>query len=240
MTFDEIALSLTVEMLRKSGVREWDEPDTRAAITTAAVEMAAYIYGNSLMATSKTLVAAMDGTPPQISFADHGGDFSPANNLEVGTPTDCQISLTGVANGAARQSVKVDLGAVRALLYSVRAAIELAATPTAGNTIDFYWAPSGSGTAGTANPGNISGTDAAYAGYSSNLTATLPQLQYIGSLVCTAQATGTVQYGEVGTFMPRERYGSLVVVNNSGAAVHSDDVECNVVFDPIVPQGQAA
>lgn len=192
------------------------------------------------MATSKTLVAAMDGTPPQISFADHAGDFSPANNLEVGTPTDCQISLASVANAAARQSAKVDLGSVRGLLYSVRAAFELAATPTAGNTISLYWAPSGSGTAGTANPGNVSGSDAAYTGYSSNLTATLPQLQYIGDFVCTAQATGTVQYGEVGTFMPRERYGSLVVVNNSGAAIHSDDVECNVVFDPIVPQGQAA
>ena len=239
MTFDELALAITLKLIDKSGVREWNEPELRESITLAALEMAAALYTGSAMATSKTLVAAMDGTPAQISFADHANDFSPANNLEVGTPTDCQISLASVSNAAARQSAKVDLGATRGLLYSVRAAIDIAATPTAGNTVDFYWAPSGNATAGTANPGNVSGSDAAYTGYSSNLTATLPQLQYIGSMVCTAQATTTVQYAEVGTFMPRERYGSLVVVNNSGAAIHSDDVECNVVFDPIVPQGQA-
>jgi hypothetical protein len=192
------------------------------------------------MATSKTLVAAMDDTPPQILFRD-STDYAPAtaNVLTVGTPTACQLDLTSVSNAAARQSTKVDLGAVRGLLYAVRAAMEIAATPVAGSLISLYWAPSPNATAGTANPGAVTGADAAYAGYSSNLTATLPQLQFIGDFVCTAQATGTVQVAEIGTFLPRERYGSLVVVNNSGAAMHSDAVDMSVVFDPIVPQGQA-
>src|SRR3954466_15710006 len=99
------------------------------------------------------------------------------------------ITMTSVANAAARQSVKLDLGASRAAAYYLRCDNEIAATPTAGNTIDYYWAPSSSATAGTDNPGGVGGTDSAYAGYSSNLTASLPQLQFIGSMVCTAQAT---------------------------------------------------
>lgn len=143
------------------------------------------------------------------------------------------ITLTSVANTAARQSVKLDLGATRAELYAVRAAFEIAATPTAGTTIDLYWAPSSSSTAGTDNPGNISGTDAAYTGYSSNLTASLKQLLPIGSFVCTAQATSTVQAAFVGFFKPPLRYGSLVVVNNSGAALHSSATNMVITFTPI-------
>ena len=94
---------------------------------------------------NKILIAVQDGTPPQISFADHSNDFSPtaANNLEVGTPTDVNMQLASVADDAARQSDKADLGAVRAKEYGVRAAIEFAATPTAGAVVEFYWAPSG-------------------------------------------------------------------------------------------------
>ena len=44
--------------------------------------------------------------------------------------------------------------------------------------------------------------------------------------------------GEVGIFSPPERYGSLIVKNESGAAFHSDDVESHIVFDPIVPEIQ--
>jgi hypothetical protein len=145
---------------------------------------------------------------------------------------DAAITLASVANAAARQSVKLDLGATRGLIYRVRAALELAATPTAGNTVDLYWAPSPSGTAGTDNPGGVSGTDAAYAGYSSNLTASLKQLVFIGSFVCTTQTTATVQKAFVGSFVPPNRYGSLVVVNNSGAAIHSSDTNCEIVLTP--------
>ena len=184
----------------------------------------------------------MDGTPKQICFCDAGGDFSPtaANDLRKATPTEAQLSLASVADAAARQSTKVDLGEVRSPLYKVRAAFELAATPVAGDIIELYWAPSPSGTAGVANAANVTGADAAYAGYSANLAASVLQLDLIGVFVCTAQATGTVQVAECGLFSPSERYGSLVVKNESGAAFHSDDVECHVVLDPVFEQGQAA
>lgn len=189
---------------------------------------------------NKVLVQAQDGTPPQISFADHATDFSPtaANSLEVGTPTDVQLDLTTITNGSFRQSAKVDLGENRAALYAVRAALEFATAPTAGNRVNLYWAPSGSATAGTANPAGASGSDAAYAGYSSNAAASILQAQFIGSFVCTAQATTTVQVGECGVFSPTERYGSLIVENASGVSTMSDAVESHIVFDPQVDEIQ--
>lgn len=193
---------------------------------------------------NKILVQAQDGTPKQIVFADHATDFSPtaANDLRISTDgsneTDVQLDLTSVANAAFRQSAKVDLGENRAAQYHVRAAVEMAATPTAGNTIRFYWAPSASGTAGTGNPGAVSGSDSAYTGYSSDGSASVKQLMLIGALVLAARATSTVQVGEVGLFSPPERYGSLVVENAGGSAFHSDAVEIHIVFDPILPEVQ--
>lgn len=146
---------------------------------------------------------------------------------------DAAITLASLANAAGRQAVKLDLGSTRAAAYDVYVDAEIAATPTAGASIDIYWAPSSSATAGTDNPGNVTGTDAAYAGYSSNLTATLPQLQYVGSLITTAQATATVQKGYAGRFSPAQRYGSLVYVNNSGAALHSTDTNQQVRLVPV-------
>ena len=194
------------------------------------------------MAAGDVLLKEQDGTPKQIVFRD-STDFSPAaaNDLRKGSPTLVQFDMTSLGNGSYRQSDKVDLGALRASAYAVRAALEFSATPTAGNTVEFWWAPSPSATAGTANAGGVSGADGAYTGYSSNADASVQQLDRIGVFVCTAQATGTVQVGEViGYLIPKERYGSLVEKNGGGSAMHSDAVECHVVLDPIVEQGQSA
>lgn len=193
---------------------------------------------------SKILVQEQDGTPKQIVFADHANDFSPtsANDLRISTDgsneADYDIELANVADDGARQSVKADLGENRALEYSVRAAFEFAATPTAGDTVELFWAPSHKAAAGNGNPGNVSGADAAYTGYSSNLDESLKQLEYIGPFIVTVQTTPTVQVGEVAVFAPSQRYGSLVVVDRAGAAFHSDDVECHIVFDPVTPESQ--
>ena len=186
----------------------------------------------------------MDGTPKQIVFADHAGDFNPTASNDLRKTTDgsqeldVQLALASVADAAGRQSTKVDLGENRAQAYQVRVAFEMAATPTAGDVIELYWATSWSSSTGTANPGNITGIDSAYAGYSSNLAASVKQLLWIGNFVCTAQTTATVQVSEVGLFSPPERYGVLVVKNESNAAFHSDDVECHVVFDPYILEVQ--
>ena len=159
---------------------------------------------------------------------------------QTGTPKvfkssggDAAITLASLSNAGGRQSVKLDLGATIASTIAVKADFEIAATPTAGATIDLYWAPSSSATAGTDNPGGVNGTDSNYTGYSSNVAASAQQLIFLGSFICTSQATSTVQKMIIGVFRPTNRYGSLVVVNNSGAALHSSDTNMNVTFTPL-------
>lgn len=190
---------------------------------------------------NKILLTPNDGTPDQIVFCDAAGDFNPAaaNDLRDGTAgnrTTCQLSLASVADGAARQSAKVDLGAKWSRQYLVRAALEFASGLAAGDTCYLYWNPSQSVTAGNGNNGNCSGTDAAYTGYSSNLADSIYHLQFIGAFRMTAQATATIQVGTIGVFSPAHRYGSLVFI--AGDDMHSDDVECHIVFDPIIEEVQ--
>lgn len=176
------------------------------------------------------------GTP--IVFANtatHAPGASAANNLGVATN---QINLTSVTTNAGRQSDKVDLGANWARQIDVVAALEFAATPTAGNPVSLWWAPSPSATAGQAMPGNTTGADAAYAGYSSNLDDSANHLQFIGNFICTAQATGTIQVSYVGSFVPKFQYGSLVIKNASGASLHSDAVEMSVALFPVLDSQQ--
>jgi hypothetical protein len=146
---------------------------------------------------------------------------------------DAAMTPTSLANGSSYQGAKLDLGATRAYEYDVFLDVELAATPTAGNTIDVFWGPSSSATAATDNPGGMSGTDASYTGYSSNADASNPQLQYVGSHVCTAQATATVQKSFVGRFSPAQRYGSPMVRNGAGSAFHSTITNFQIRLVPV-------
>jgi hypothetical protein len=244
----QLRRDIYLALVAKSGVREWEQPEVNQTIWIAALDAAdglLGITGTDDMATSIALRKELNGTPKQIVFADHAGDFSPtsANDLRKTTDgsqeLDVQFSLASVANAAYRQSAKFDFGALYADEYDIRGAIEHAATPTAGNAWDLYLAYSTSATAGTGNSGAASGSDAAYTGYSSNAAAAVKQLHYIGSLICTSQATGTVQVIESqNSFSPKARYASLIILNGSGAAVHSDDVECNIVFNPVVLENQ--
>ncbi len=117
-----------------------------------------------------------------------------------------------------------------------------ASDPAAGGTIDFYWSHSESATAATGNTGKTSGADGAYTGYDTlTLAESLVHLQFIGTLTCGVNNdVDGVQFGAVGYFMPRARYGSLVVVNNLSVALHSDAVEMGVRFIPIFDDIQAA
>jgi hypothetical protein len=171
------------------------------------------------------------GTP--VIFADTT-DYGPAAANNFGSRTH-QLDLTSVADGAARQSAKADLGASRDVAYLVIGVFELAATPTAGEFVELYWAPSSSGTAATANVMGVSGSDAAYAGLGSDLANSVAGMQPIGVHKCTDDPTGTVQGSVVNAaFSPASRYGSVIVKNESGAAMHSDAVEMSVVLIPIV------
>jgi hypothetical protein len=150
-----------------------------------------------------------------------------------------QIDLTSLADGAARQGAKADLGATRAKQYRVLVGIEMDVAPASGATIDFHWAASPEATAAEVNPGGTSGADAGYTGTAGDsLDDSLDQLEFIGSLRLTSDAATVVQYGEVGMLSDLQRYGMPVVDNNGGQAFEGDAVEMFVALVPIVDEGQ--
>lgn len=171
------------------------------------------------------------------------GSFSPADagtNMTIGTPTDVLLTLAGVTSGAARQSDKFDFGATRAREYELLGCGDYTGeTPSATGQIDYYLAPSTSGTQGTGNVAGNSGADGAApdgALGSITLAEFLKQCQFIGSLFTHDGAV--VQNGYVGRFSPTSRHGQLVVVNNGGDAFEADDVEMHQVMNPIMDEIQ--
>lgn len=170
------------------------------------------------------------GTPIILGGAGHAPGATAANNLGVVTDV---ITLASLADDAARQSDQFDFLLQRPPMMGFDAAIEIAATPTAGETVEFWLAYSRHATAGQASPGNTTGVDGVYTGYSANLDPSLVQLSRIGIMKVTADATGTIQVATgIGFFIPKARYASLIVVNRTGAAFHSDNVEMSVAFYP--------
>ena len=179
----------------------------------------------------------------QLLFADHATDFgaapaTAANSLIVGTPTDVQLDLTGVAaSGGARASTKsADLGSPRPGDYVVQACLEFETAPTDGGVVYFYWASSPSGTAGTGNPAGLTGADEAH----TDTTGTLGQLQVVGRLLVR---NNVINIGYVGTFRPADQYGMLVVVNQADQALRSTATamdETHITMTPVFPDIQAA
>lgn len=177
----------------------------------------------------------------QLLFADHSGDFGAApttgaNSLIIGTPTDVQVDLTGIAaSGGARQSAKTaDLGATRAPLYRVDACIEFETAPSDGDQVDFYWCNSPSATAGTGNAAGLSGTDSAFTDTQGNLA----ELSYVGSL---SVRNNVIAIGEVGILVPYHRYGMLVIVNNADQSLRSTATamdETHITLTPIILEAQ--
>ena len=172
------------------------------------------------------------------------GSFTPVDpgtDWTIGSPTDVVLTLAGVAAAAARQSTKVDLGAVRAREYELLGCVDFTGeTITIPGTVDYYWAPSTSTTAGTGNIAGNSGIDAdAPAGALGSITLAefLLMCEFIGSL--SLHDGAVVQNGLVGVFSPSQRYGQLIVVNNCDSAFEDDDVEMHQVINPIVDEFQA-
>ncbi len=194
------------------------------------------------MTTNQILVKDAAATAPkQISFATHGSYVAAtANVIEIGTPTEVELSLLDLADGAAVQSVKADLGVARATRYVVTCCLEYqVAAPTTGTFVEFYWAASGQSGATVGNPGYTSGADGAYAGGDAELAEGIAQLQYIGVLVVSADIE--FQIADVGTFSPTHRYGMLVVKNETGQKIADTDIiETAVVMTPIVDDIAAA
>ncbi len=218
MTPLELARDIVAAFIAKSGVREWQDAETRAAIADATVDL---------------VMRILYGPPPwpdPMALPDYFKVEPGTAKTIKSSSGDAAITLTSVANAAARQAATLDLGANWARRWRLEVEYELAATPTAGNTISHLgsWQNASGG-----GQGNTSGSDAAYTGYSSNIDASIKQLEFLGDFVCTAQATATVQKGLVGVIVPKARYLNLVVYNNSGAAFHSSATNIVIRLTPL-------
>ena len=166
------------------------------------------------------------------SATDTGTDFE----IATGTTIDVVLTLSGVADGAAQQSAKADLGANRAKNYECLVTVDFTGeAPTLGQTVDIYWAPSTSGTAAKGNVAGNSGLDGVAPAGAVPATLTDDQFvlmcDYIGSLVITED--NEVQNGKVGVFSPSGRYGQIILFNNSGDVFETDNVEMAVFLTPI-------
>ncbi len=194
------------------------------------------------MATNQVLIRdAAAAAPKQISFAVHA-TYTPTggNIIEIGTPTEIELDLLDLTDGAAEQSAKADLGAVRASRYVVTCCIEYAvAAPTTATLVEFYWAASVQATAANGNPVYTTGVVGAYTGTPATLVEGIAQLQLIGVLVVSAD--NEFQIADVGVFSPKHRYGNLVVKNETGQTIcDTDIIETAVVMTPIVTDVAAA
>lgn len=176
----------------------------------------------------------------QFMFADHATDFgtapaTAANSLIIGSPTDVQIDLTGVAaSGGARQSAKADLTTPWSSMWAVNACIEFETAPADAGFVSLWWAGSPSLTAATGNPGGATGSDAAF----TDTVGNLGQFQFIGDLILR---NNVINIGHVGVFMPWFQYGSLVIVNQGSTALRSTATamdETHIVMTEIIPEVQ--
>lgn len=190
------------------------------------------------MATNEVLIK----TGAQFLFADHATDFgagpaTAANSLIIGTPTDVQLDLTGVAaSGGAREAAKTTLITPWAALWAVHACLESELAPTDGDAVHFYWGASPSSTAATGNPGGLTGSDAAF----TDTTGNLGQMQRIGTLTLR---NNVINIGKVGIFTPQFEHGILVVVNEADQALRSTATamdETHITMTEIIREIQAA
>lgn len=124
---------------------------------------------------------------------------------------DYTLTLTSLANDAAREGGKGDLGSTWARRWAVLFTSSVGSAATNGREVELWWGPSTSATAGTDNPSNLTGVDAAL----SNPDEVKVQSIFVGSLVLS-NARGTNVQKTWLTFFPPTQYGTPFVVNKSG------------------------
>lgn len=178
----------------------------------------------------------------QVRFLVAGSfvPVDPATDWTIGTPTDVVLTLASLGISAGRQSTKVDLGAIRAFEYSVFGCVDFTGeTPTVDTTVEYWWLPSTNATNANGNVAGNSGVDAAAPGGALG-SITLDEFKILGQSIGVLRIHdgGVVQNGYVGTFSPKERFGQLLVINESGDIFEADDVEMHQVMNPVVTEIQ--
>jgi len=162
-----------------------------------------------------------DATP--ITWKNTGGTYA--------------LTLTSLANNAAREGGKGDLTAVHAARYAARLELELAVAAAVGTVVELWWYSSTSATAGTDNTSVvITGVDAAWAP-ASGVDDNKHMLQFVGALVCSDAAAGT-RFRQEFVFFPALRYGGPVVVNKSGQALSATAANSFLTVIPLEDEVQ--
>lgn len=161
--------------------------------------------------------------------------YSPtAGQAFVATRTH-QLNLTSISAGAYRQGAKADIGGTTwADRWQMVVSIEPVSAPAAYGSYEFWVGFSDSSTAANNNPGNLSGSDAAYNGYGGAATdadESVGQLERVGQLVVSAD--DDVHVGSVGIVVPRLRYIIPLFRNSTSVSTESDAVEMCIALFPL-------
>jgi len=179
-------------------------------------------------------VLLKSGTP--VVWADTT-DYSPAGGV-IYTRTH-QIDLTSLADAAARQGAKADLGATRAARYVVRLCLEADVQLASAVTAEVYFGWSNHATVGLDNPAELTGADAAYTGTTGDSIAdSVKELDGPYVYVGTSDVAPIMLPMNIGILTPVQRYVSPVIVNNLDQALEGDAVEMYLALIPIVDEIQ--
>jgi hypothetical protein len=213
MEFAELALELARELIRKSGVREWQDMATWAAILQSACDGAntilSYTIEEEAMASEIYIV---EGATLLI-------------NGEVGA--DYAWSMEGIANGAGRLSTQIDLGAdPRPYMYRWRCQVQYQATPTAATDLRLRKVESD----GTYADDGLGEADAGLA------TEPVNARQFGAVKTIAAGTQVNIAGGVVEIY---EQYVSIAGWNASGATTNATDSNCKLFLTPISDQQQA-
>jgi hypothetical protein len=165
-------------------------------------------------------------------------DLVPGDPITLGTSSNTYALTMKNLGAVAQQSAKIDFGANYAQEWFADLLTKFGAAPTANLTMDIYIGYSGSGTAGTDNWAGCGGGDAAFSGYSGGSVAqSVQQLCRIGSL--SLDHNVGPQSGYVGAFTPKNRYGYIVWVNNSGQTTTNVDADHKLSLRPVNMRAEA-
>jgi len=134
------------------------------------------------------------------------------------------LTLTSLANNAGRKGDLHDFGANFPRIARFNLITKFSAAPTAGKTLDVYWATSGDNT-------NFSGALAAGDATQNDLYV-INQLRYVGSMPLLAVTTAQIVSW---AFALYSRYGFPVVMNNgAGQPLSGTAIDHALIVTPII------
>jgi len=146
------------------------------------------------------------------------------------TGGDKAMNLKNLANAGMREGVKsatlVDGTKGLPEILDIIVETKLQATPTDGKEFNLYIGFSDNSTAGTNNPGGLTGADAAVGDVDQ-----LPQLVFIGAVVMSGSLTTGVQR-QIFQAIPLKEYVIPVIHNDTGQSTTNVDGESVVTIRP--------